>query len=119
MSPAELRRLAERKLVESGAMAADADRLRAEAAALRGLLEPLVTISREVWSGPAAAEFEADVVRHGSRLDEECGRVIRIAAELDERARLLRLDATSLREQASVAEAAAGAGAFPLPGGVA
>lgn len=119
MSPAELRRLAERKLVESGATAADADRLRAEAAALRGLLEPLITMSREVWAGPAAAEFEADLTRNGRQLDEECARINRIAADLDERARRLRLDAATLREQASVVETAVGVAGMPLPGGVA
>lgn len=106
MTPEDLRRLAERRLAESRSTSADADRLRVEAASLSGLLEPLVAMSREVWVGPAAAEFEAALGRHGSTLADQANRLVRLAGELDDRVTSLRSEASSLREQAAVAEAA-------------
>ena len=118
MTPAELRRLADRKVLEASSLSASAERLRPEAAALRGALEPLVALSTRVWVGPAASEFEEDTRSRGRLLDQQADRLTRIAAELDERARRLRSEAANLRAQATAAEAAAAAAASATPSGV-
>ena len=119
MSPGELRRLAEGKLAESRSLCVDADRLRVAAAELPGLLEPLIVISHEVWRGPAADEFEDSVARHSRSLTEYSSQIVRIAGEFEARASHLRRDASSLREQAAVADTAQTSAGTTIPGGVA
>ena len=106
MTPAELRRLADRKVAEAGTLSANADRLRPEAAALRGLFEPLIALSTQVWVGPAASEFEEEARTRGRLLDEQADRLVRVAEEAAERARRLRSEAAHLRANAAAAEAA-------------
>lgn len=118
MSPGELRRLAERKLGESQSLCADADRLRIEAAALPGLLEPLIVMSHEVWRGPAAVEFEANLAQHSRSLTEHSLQILRIAGEFEDRASGLRREASLLRERATAAEATQSSVGMPIPGGV-
>lgn len=122
MTSAELRRLAERKLAEASALAADADRLRAQAAALRGLLEPIVPMSRRVWVGPAAEDFEANARLHLQQIDLQALRLMRIAGEFNGEADRLRRQAAALQRQANLqrqAETAEAAVASPvLPSGV-
>lgn len=115
MTPAELRRLADRKIVEAGALSTAAERLRPEAAALRGALEPLVAMSTRVWVGPAACAFEEDTRSRGRVLDQQADRLNRIADELAGRSTRLRAAAASLRAQAAAAESAAAA---TIPSGV-
>lgn len=113
LTPAELRRLADRKAAEASSLSAGAERLRPEAGALRGVLEPLIALSRRVWVGPAASEFEENTRRRGRLLDLQADRLDRIADELADRARRLRSEAATLRAHATAAEAtraAAGAG---------
>jgi hypothetical protein len=119
MSPGELRRLAERKLGESQSLCADADRLRVAAAALPGLLEPLIVMSHEVWRGPAADEFEDSLAQHGRSLTEYSLQIVRIAGEFEDRASRLRREASLLREQATAAEATRSSVGMPIPGEVA
>lgn len=107
MTPAELRRLADRKMAAATALASDAARLRSQADELRGLLEPLVPISQRVWVGPAATDFEDQVRAQSARLDEEAGRLRQVAAELERRAGSERRAAADLRAQAAAAEVAA------------
>ena len=116
MTPAELRRRAYQKQSEADALASDAIELRAQAAALRGLLEPLAAMSARVWVGPAADDFEAKARTASHTVNEQADRLLRVAAELDDRAGSLRSQAWSLRTQADVAEAAAAAP--PVPNGV-
>jgi erythromycin esterase-like protein len=117
MSPGELHGLADRKLAESRSLGDDAARLRVEVAGLPDLLEPLIAMSRSVWRGPAADEFELNVAQHSRILSEQSTQIVRLAAELEERATRLRREAASLRDQAVAAEAAA---LLPVaPGGVA
>ncbi len=111
MTPAELRRLADRRTSEAHSVAADAERLRCEAAALCGVLEPLVGLSARVWFGPAATEFEESTRSWGRVLDQQAGRLNRIADELVERTWRLRSEAAALRAQATAAEAAMAAAA--------
>jgi hypothetical protein len=107
MTPAELRGLADRNVADAASLGADAEHLRIQAAALRGVLEPLIVLSRQVWMGPAATEFEQNTRRRGRVLDQQADRLDRIAHELVGRARRLRSEAAALRAQASAAEAAA------------
>jgi hypothetical protein len=120
MTPAELRRLADRKIAEAGSLSTAAERLRPEAAALGGVLEPLVAMSTRVWVGPAAHAFEDETRSRGRVLEQQADRLNRIADEFAARARRLRAEASSLRAQAAAAEAAAAAASagLPIPGGV-
>lgn len=111
MTPAALRRLADQKLAEADSLASDADRLRSQAAALRGLLEPLISISQRVWVGPAASDFEEKSRVHAQQVDDQADRLNRIAAEFDDQAGRFRREAAALRREADVSEAAAAAAA--------
>ena len=111
VTPTELRRQADRKVSEARSLGADAERLRCEAGALRGVLEPLVILSARVWVGPAATEFEASTRSRGRVLDQQADLLDRIADELAERACRLRREATTLWAQAKAAEAAMAAAA--------
>lgn len=89
-----------------------AGRLRAIAGGLHGLLAPLVGMSRRVWKGPAADDFEVMAGRHGRIVDEQSARIGRIAGEFIVEAAQLRSVARSLDATASVVVTA-------LPGGLA
>lgn len=115
MTPYELRRLAARKLAEATDLAVDADRLRAQAAALQGLLDPIVPISQRVWAGPAADEFETQVRLYSHQVNEQSAQLTRIAAGFDDEAARLRRETEMLRAEASAAEAAAAAAAAGVP----
>ena len=115
MTSAELRRLAAAKMNEATALGSDADRLRVQAAALRGLLDPLVSISHRVWTGPAAQDFEAKAQTQARIVNDQSSRLAAIAGELDDRAYRLRREAESLRRQADAAAQPPG----PAPLGVA
>ncbi len=112
MTSSELRRLADQKIVQSNSLLRDADRLRSQAAALRGLLDPLVAMSQRVWVGPAAADFESRSTTHARIVNDQAGEIVRIAGELESQARELRRESASLRAQAA-------ADASVLPAGVA
>lgn len=100
-------------------MVADADRLRVQAAALQGLLAPLVSISKRVWVGPAASDFEAKVRSSGEAVDAQASRLRSIATELDRKAADARRLAATMDAEAMVAEAAAAVAATSaLAGGV-
>ncbi len=109
MTPAELRHLAAQKIAAADSLAIDADRLRAQGAALRDLLGPLVPMSQRVWIGPAAADFEAKARAHARQLDGQSVRLQQIAGEFDGEAALLRREAAALRRAADAAEVAAAA----------
>ena len=101
MTSAELRRLATEKMNKAGALGSDADRLRVQAAALRNLLDPLVSMSQRVWTGPAAQDFEAKAQTHAQIVNEQSSRLAAIAGQFDDQASRLRHEAESLRRQAA------------------
>jgi hypothetical protein len=103
----DLRREAARREQEAAARVADAARLRAEARGLRGLLMPLVEMSRRVWAGPAATEFEHDVAIHDRTLGREADLIETVAADFEQLARRQRAEAAELRRRAEEAEIAA------------
>lgn len=106
MTAAALRRRADQKLVDADSLASDADQLRGQAAALHGLLDPLVSISQRVWVGPAASDFEERARERGQQVDDQAATLRRIAAEFDDEARRLRIQAAALRRQADAEDAA-------------
>jgi hypothetical protein len=112
MTPADLRHLATQKLAAAATLAADADRLRSQAATLRGLLDPLVPMSQRVWVGPAAADFETKARAHAQQLDGQSARLQQVAGEFDGEDRRLRREAAELRRAAEVAAAAIPTGAL-------
>jgi len=114
MGAAELRRRADQKLAAAGAFAGDANRLRSQASVLTGLLDPLVSISQRVWTGPAAADFEANSRVRSHQVDRQAARMGHIAGEFDDRASVLRREAAALQRAALVAEAV---DAASIPGG--
>lgn len=116
MTSAELRRFADQKLSTAASLAVDADRLHSQAAVLRGLLDPLVSISQRVWTGPAATDFEANTRARSQQIDEQAVRIGRIAGEFDERAGRLRREAAALQRAAVAVETTSAASA--VPGGV-
>lgn len=118
MTPAEYRRRASQKRAEADGLAADADRLRSQAALLQGLLDALVPMSQRIWVGPAAQDFQSEVRRHGGEINDQARRLVAIAAELDRTASIDRNTAHSLDTQAAAAEAAEAAGAGAPVAGV-
>ena len=113
MSSYELRRLANQKAATAVALAADAAMLRAQAAELVGILNPLVPMSQRVWVGPAADDFESAVRANAAVLDEEAQRLRDIAGDLERRARIARGEAAELLSRAASVNVGAAAG----PGG--
>ena len=114
MSPAELRRLADRKLIEAANLEEAAERLRSQAAALRGLLDPLAPMSQRVWAGPAATDFESTARSLSQQVDEQAAQLVRAAVDFDADASQCRRQAARFREQAAAAEVAtAPVGAIP------
>lgn len=111
MTPEELLRSARSRDANAGVLELDADRLRVQAAALDGCLDPLVAMSQHVWTGPAAQDFEDTVRKHSRVLAEQARRLRQIADDLDRQAQQERRTAVELR-----ASAAAVQGAPALPG---
>jgi len=107
MTPSELRRLADRKTADASDCEADAARIRQQAAALRGLLDPLIPMSQRVWTGPAAEDFERQVRVQGGLLEEEADRLLSVASDLERRAIGLRAEVADLRVRAANAEVVA------------
>ena len=101
MTSSELRRLADHKVSESYSLVRDADRLRSQAVGLHGLLNPLITMSKRVWVGPAATDFETECAWHAGRVDDQAVRIARIAGELEQQAEELRRQAELLRAEAA------------------
>ena len=104
MTPAEFRRLAGQKESAAAALVADAGRLRAQAAELAGILDPLIPMSQRAWIGPAADDFVDQVRKHSRGLEGEVQRIRSIADDLVRRSDRLRVEAVELRAKATVAE---------------
>ena len=104
MSSYELRRLANQKAATAAALAADAAMLRAQAAELVGILNPLVPMSQRVWVGPAADDFESAVRANAAVLDQEAQRLRDIAGDLERRARIAQVEAAELRSRAAAVD---------------
>ncbi|MCP3993810.1 MAG: hypothetical protein GY722_01925 [bacterium] len=101
MTSDELRRLANQRVATADALGADAARLRSQAAELVGILNPLLPMSRRVWVGPAAEDFESTVRANTVILDQEAQRLCDIAGGLERRARFARGEAAELRARAA------------------
>jgi len=113
MTSAELCRLADHKVAEANSVSRDADHLRSQAAALKGLLDPLAPISQRVWVGPAALDFEEQCTQHVQTIDNQAALLQQIAGEFEDRVRQLRCRAAELRAEALAVDSAAAAAALP------
>ncbi len=91
------------------AVAADdlAHRIDAEARALPDLLDGVAgRIGMDVWRGPAADDFAADLRRWRARLEAEASTLLAVANRLRLRGDQLRLDASRAEAAAAAAERA-------------
>ena len=104
MTPEQTRRLATQRMTEAVELRTDAARLRTQADALDGLLEPLVPMSQRVWRGPAADEFEHCVRIHSGRVNEQAKVLQSAAVDFDRSAGHKEREAIRLRAQASAME---------------
>jgi hypothetical protein len=113
MGPEELRRLARHRDADAVVLATDADRIRVQAAALDGLLDPLVPMSQRVWAGPAANDFENKVRTYALRLNAAVRLLWQIAGDFEKQAEVNRREAVLLRARAAAAEMAVATSAVP------
>ena len=82
-----------------------AERIRREAAQLPDLLDGVAArMGPEVWRGPAADRFAADVRRWRRRLDGEAETLLAVARRLRIRADEMRAEARALEAAAALAE---------------
>ena len=82
-----------------------ADRIQREAAQLPDLLEGVAArMGPDVWRGPAAEGFAADVRRWRSRLDAEADLLLAVSRRLRLRAEQLRQEARRLELAEALAE---------------
>ncbi len=110
MTPEGLRRLAAQRTAEAAYLHRDAAQLRSQAGALEGLLDPLVSISQRVWTGPAADDFERQVRIQAGRVNEQAQALGRVAVDFDRMAGQKRREADRLQSQAAAIEGASGTG---------
>ena len=115
MTPYQMRQQATRNRTEANVLDESAQTLRTVATSIDGLLSGIPGISRMVWQGPAATQFEAEAEQQSDYLNEQAG-VLRAEADgFESRARGLRSDANWLISEAARLEAEAAAS---IPGGV-
>ena len=110
MTADQLRRLATARTREAGELVVDANRLRSQASALSGLLDPLVPMSQRVWIGPAASDFESQVQEHSGRLRNQAAILDRIANDFEQLAAAKRREAAQLQVRAAASEASISGG---------
>lgn len=118
MTPNEMRQQAYRYRTEANVLEESAQVLRAVAASVRGLLSGIAGVSRMVWQGPAATEFEQEAEQQSRNLDGQADEINGEAAAFDSKASSLRSSANWLIHEASRIEAQQAAAAAALPPGV-
>ena len=105
MTPYEMRQKAYRNRTEANVLEESAQILRTVAGSIRGLLSDLVGISRTVWQGPAATQFEEEAELQSRSLDGEADSIVAEATDFDQRAGQLRSEANRLIAEAARIEA--------------
>lgn len=105
MTPYEMRQQAYRYRREANVLEESAQVLRSVAASVRGLLSGIAGISRMVWQGPAATEFEQEAEVQSRKLDGQADEVSGEAGGFDSKAASLRSTATWLLHEAARIEA--------------
>ena len=105
MTPYEMRHKASRNRVEARVLEESAQTLRAVAGSIRGLLSGIAGISRTVWQGPAATQFEDEAEMQSRNVDQQADEIAGEAAAFESQAAQLRADANWLIHEASRIEA--------------
>lgn len=122
MTPSQMRDQAARNRTEANVLDDSARTLRSVASSIDGLLSGIAGMSRMVWQGPAAIQFEAEAELQSRNLNEQADILEGEAAGFESRAAELRSAANWLIAEANRLEAAAAAAAAsaagPVPGGV-
>ena len=123
MTPTQMRSQAARNRTEANVLDESARTLRSVATSIDGLLSGIAGMSRMVWQGPAATQFEEEAEMHSRNLNDQAGILDGEAGGFESRARALRSDANWLiaeaaRIEAAAAAAAAAAEPSQTPGGV-
>jgi uncharacterized protein YukE len=116
MTPYEMRQQAYRYRTEANVLEESAQILRSVAGSVRGLLSGIAGISRMVWQGPAATQFEEEAVLQSRNLDQQADEISGEAAGFDSKSASLRSSASWLLHEAARIEAqqaSAAAGAAP------
>jgi len=105
MTPTEMRHAASRKRTEVRVLEESAHSLRAVAGSIRGLLSGIAGISRTVWQGPAATQFEREAEAQSRNVDQQADEIASEAGALETRADQLRAEASRLIHEAVRIEA--------------
>lgn len=101
MTPHEMRHSASRNRTEARVLEESAQTLRAVAGSIRGLLSGIAGISRTVWQGPAATQFEHEAEIQSRNVDRQADEIASEANAFDRRAAQLRAEANRLIHEAS------------------
>ncbi len=117
MTAAQLRGEAARLRARATALVDAAARLQAVAASIRDLMAGVSDVSRRVWQGPVASDFEARADDADRELKRQADTLVATAGEFRIEAASLRDRAAALERQADEQEAAASA-TVGLPPGV-
>jgi len=118
MTPSQMRNQAARNRTEANVLDESARTLRSVALSIDGLLSGVAGMSRMVWQGPAATQFEGQAEMHSRNLNEQADVLEGEAGGFESRAASLRSNANWLiAEAARLEAAAAAAAASQAPGG--
>ena len=101
MTPYEMRHEASRNRTEARVLEESAQTLRALDGSIRGLLSDIARISRRVWQGPAATQFEHEAEIQSRNVDQQADEIANEARAFETRAAQLRAEANRLVHEAS------------------
>lgn len=120
MTPYEMRHEASRNRTEARVLEESAQTLRAVAGSIRGLLSGIAGVSRTVWQGPAATQFEQEAEIQSRNVDEQADEIANEARAFEARAAHLQAEANRLVHEASRVEGLqpATASTVSLPSGM-
>ena len=105
MTPYQMRQQATRNRTEANVLDDSARTLRSVASSIDGLLSGIAGMSRMVWQGPAASQFEEEAEEHSRIVDEQAGVLRGEADGFETRASSLRSQASWLMSEAARIEA--------------
>jgi hypothetical protein len=117
MTPYEMRQKASRNRTEARVLEEAAQTLRSVAGSIRGLLSGIAGISRTVWQGPAATQFEREAEIQSRNVDQQADEIAGEAAAFESIAAQLRADSNWLIHEAVRIEAQMAATAMTAPTG--
>lgn len=110
-----MRQQASRHRREAKVLDESAQTLRSVARSIDGLLSGIAGLSRMVWQGPAATDFEQEAEMQSRSVDQQADELDAEAAVLESQANRRRTEATWLIHEASRIEVQQAAGADAQP----